>query len=135
MIPLPIIGTVISGITGFFTKKQELKGAVQSAKAKLEIAKVNGEQTIQMTDAEWESLSVQTQQGSWKDEYVTLIITAPFLLIILGSLCSALGFESGPLILQGALDGIQHLTALGMDYGFLINSVVLAAIGLKVWRA
>ena len=135
MIPLPIIGTVISGITGFFTKKQELKGAVQSAKAKLEIAKVNGDQTIKMTDSEWESLSVQTQQGSWKDEYVTLIITAPILLIIIGSLFSALGFDFGPQILSGALDGIRQLKELGMDYGFLINSVVLAAIGLKVWRA
>ena len=135
MLPLTVISTAISGITGYFSKKQDGKAAVKSASAKLAQSKQDGYQSITLTDAEWESLAVQTQQESWKDEYVTIIITAPILMILLGSLSASLGFDHGPLVLQGALDGIVALKALGMDYGFLVNSVVLAAIGLKVWRA
>ena len=135
MIPLPIISTLISGVTGYFTKKQDNKAAIKSASAKLAQTVEGGRQELKLTDAEWESLAVQTQKDSWKDEYVTLIITAPILMILLGSLSASLGFDHGPLVLEGALAGIVALKALGMDYGFLVNSVVLAAIGLKVWRA
>lgn len=135
MIPVPLITSAISGITGFFTKKQELKKAGVTAKSKLDMARLSGSQTIEMTDAEWESLSLNTQNGSWKDEYVTIIITAPLPLIITGSVLAALGFPSGALIVQGTLDAIESMKELGMDYGFLISAVVMAAIGLKVWRA
>ena len=135
MIPIPLITSVISGVSGFFGKKQDIKAAAKSAGAKLAQTKEAGYQNIQLTDAEWESLAVQTQQGSWKDEYVTIIITAPILMILVGSLSASLGFSNGSLVLEGALAGIVALKALGMDYGFLVNSVVLAAIGLKVWRA
>ena len=135
MIPIPIITSIISGVTGHFSKKQDIKSAGKSASVKLANLKESGAQNIKLTDAEWESLSVKTQQDSWKDEYVTIIITSPMVLIIIGSLFSGLGFESGGQILNGSLEGIKQLKELGMDYGFLINSVVLAAIGLKVWRS
>jgi len=32
------------------------------------------------------------------------------------------------------LNGIKALKGLGMDYGFLLNAVVLAAISLKIKR-
>ena len=135
MIPIPLIGSLISGVTGFFTKKQEIKAATKTAAAKLASVKEVGAQNLELTDAEWESLSVQTQQGSWKDEYVTLIITSPIVLILVGAVMAALGFTAGSQILTGTLNGITELKALGMDYGLLVNGVVFAAIGLKVWRA
>lgn len=135
MIPLTIISSLVSGVTGYFTKKQDNKAATKSATAKLAQTKEGGRQKLKLTDAEWESLAVRATQDSWKDEYVTLIITAPILMILIGSLSASLGFEHGPLVLAGALSGIVALKELGMDYGFLVNSVVLAAIGLKVWRA
>ena len=134
-IPIPIIGSIISGITGFFSKKQEIKKASITAKAKLETLKETGAQTLELTDAEWESLSVQTQNESWKDEYITLIITSPFITILVGSIGAALGFDWGTQIVSGTVEGLKQMTNLGMDYGIIINAVVFAAVGLKLWRA
>ena len=135
MIPIPIIGGIISGVSNFFGKKQEIKKASVTAKAKLEQARLEGKQTLEMTDAEWESLAVQTQNNSWKDEYITIVITLPIVFILLGSLLAALGVPGGKEAVQGALEGIKELNQLGMDYGLILNAVVFAAVGLKLWRA
>lgn len=132
-LPIPILGSIVSGITGFFTKKQDLKKAKVSAKAKLDHARLNGEHTLEMTDAEWESLAVK--QDSWKDEYITVIITSPFVTILSGSIAAALGYEWGPKVVQGTQDGLAAMVDLGMDYGVLIMAVTFAAVGLKLWRA
>lgn len=135
MNPLSLVSTVVGGITGFFTKKQEIKQARVSARAKLDSLKEQGSQTLELTDAEWESLSIQTQQDSWKDEYITLIITSPFITILLGSIGAALGYEWGTEVVNGTVQGLQEMKSLGMDYGTIINAVVFAAVGLKLWRA
>lgn len=135
MIPIPIIGSIVSGITGFFTKKQEIKKTRLVAQGKLAQAKQEGQQSLEMTDAEWESLSVQTQNESWKDEYITIIITSPFITILMGSIGAALGFEWGVQVVTGTVQGLREMASLGMDYGTIINAVVFAAVGLKLWRA
>ena len=135
MNPLSLVSTVVGGITGFFTKKQEIKQAKVTARAKLDSLKEQGSQTLELTDAEWESLSIQTQQDSWKDEYITLIITSPFITILLGSIGAALGYEWGTEVVNGTVQGLQEMKSLGMDYGTIINAVVFAAVGLKLWRA
>lgn len=132
---VPIISGAIDLIGGFFTKKQEIKQAKVTAKAKLDQARLTGQQTLEMTDAEWESLAVQTQNNSWKDEYITIIITLPIVGILGGSVMAALGFPTGELLTQGTLNGIKELKELGMDYGLILNAVVFAAVGLKLWRA
>jgi len=135
MNPFAIFSLVTNGITDYFKGKQEIKKASQSAEAKLKQKTLDKEANIELTDAEWESISLKTQQNSWKDEYVTLIITAPIPLIFIGSILTAFSLGSGTAILTGTLEGIKSLKDLGMDYGFLMNAVVMAAIGLKVWRA
>ena len=135
MNPITLISAGISAITGYFGKKQEIKKVAVVANAKLAQAKQDGQQTVTMTDAEWESLSVKTQNESWKDEYITLIITSPFITILADSIGAALGFAWGPQIVTGTVQGLKEMKALGMDYGTIINAVVFAAVGLKLWRA
>jgi 2-iminoacetate synthase ThiH len=135
MLPIPIIGSIISGVAGFFSKKQDIKKVGKIAEAKLAQAKQDGQQTVTMTDAEWESLSVQTQSGTWKDEYITIIITAPIVCILAGTIMAAVGVEAGSQVVTGATEGIKELKKLGMDYGMVLNAVVFAAVGLKLWRA
>jgi len=114
-------------------KKQELRQATQSAKAKLEIIKHTGKQDLDITDAEWESLSLQTQNNSWKDEWVTIIITIPIPMILFGAIWYV--YTGDISLLDGIILGLDKLKALGVDMGFLMKAVVLAAIGIKVWRA
>tara|TARA_R110000772_G_scaffold2839_1_gene10312 strand:+ start:25262 stop:25666 length:405 start_codon:yes stop_codon:yes gene_type:complete len=133
MLGLGLAGKVIGGVTGFFTRKQERKMAESSAKSKLMQSKQDGTQTIQLNDSEWEALSKKAEDGTWKDEYVTIIITMPIPLIMLGAIVAA--FTGNTQLLDGVNQGIVNLTALGLDMGELMWVVVLAAVSVKGYKS
>ena len=58
---IPIVGAVIDIVGNWLNKKQEIKAATKSAKAKIEQKKVDTNAEIALSDSEWEALSVQTQ--------------------------------------------------------------------------
>lgn len=128
-----IAGPLISGVSGYFAKKQEAKSAAASAAAKLAMKKETGSQEIQLTDAEWESIAAKGQGDTWKDEYLTLVISGPIVGVLAGSVWYA--FTGNSNLLDGTLNGVRELRELGLDWDFLTTSVVLAGIGLKMWRA
>ena len=123
---------IVSPITNVFRDREERKKVAISAKAKVEQIKITGDQTIQLTDAEWESLSVQTQHQSWKDEYVTLVITSPIVGLLGGSVYAALTGDIR--VVEGFSEGLKLLKDLEVPMGDLMTAVVLAAVGLKLWR-
>ncbi len=136
MNPLTLITNAITGITkpvaGIFEKREERKKTKVIAEAKIAQTKVEGGQKITLTDAEWESISQKNQNDTWKDEYVTIIITWPYVGIFAGAVW--LAFTGDDRLLTGVNTGIQSLKALGVDMGYLMTAVVLAALGLKMWR-
>jgi hypothetical protein len=77
--------SLIAPIANIFTKKEERKKVKVEGEAKLAIAKQKGETDITLTDQEWEAIGVGKQDSTWKDEYVTIVVTSPILLIIVGS--------------------------------------------------
>jgi hypothetical protein len=129
---IPLIGGIIKGVTGYFKKKQELKSAEETAKIKIKQAHEDATNNLALTDAEWESLAVSKQDSTWKDEYITLIITLPIPMILLGAVYAA--FTGDVRLLTGVNEAIDKLKTLGMDWGELMYTVTLAAVGLKVWR-
>lgn len=128
-----LLGPVIDGVSGHFKGKQEIKKAQITGAAKLAIKKETGDQTIELTDAEWESIAVKSTNDSWKDEYVTIIITLPIIGVMIGAVWNA--FTANDRLLTGTLAGIKELNALGLNWDTLTTAVVFGAIGLKVWRA
>ena len=81
------------------------------------------------SDKEWEALSKEAESGTWKDEYVTIIITLPIPAIMIGAVYQA--FTGDATLLVGINEGIGHLKNLGLDMGELMYIVVLAAVGIK----
>tara|TARA_R110000822_G_C15254454_1_gene487666 strand:- start:78 stop:485 length:408 start_codon:yes stop_codon:yes gene_type:complete len=130
---IPLIGTIVEKVGNYFTKKQETKTAKITGEAKLAMRKETGAQEIALTDAEWEAISAKGLTDSWKDEYVTLIITAPIVGVLVGAVWNA--FTGNDKLLVGTLSGIRELGVLGLNWDTLTTAVVLAAIGLKMWRA
>ena len=123
---------LIGPVAGIFQKKQERKLAKESAKAKLLQSRQDGQQTLEMTDADWESVSTGLQDSTWKDEYVTVSVVSIFNLIVLGGIMSAYGH---PELLEGVTLAIKALAEVGVELGMILTAVVFAAIGLKIWRA
>ena len=127
-----IVAGILSPLSAMYNKRQERKMAKESANAKLAMAKQTGAQNLEMTDAEWEALSIQANQGTWKDEYVTVSIVSVFNLIVLGGILAAFGDKR---LLEGMAVAMQALIAAGVDVGLLMMATVFAALGLKLWRA
>jgi len=128
-----IAGKLIGGVAGFLSKKQDRKMAESTAQAKLVQSKQDNNAAIQFTDGEWEALSKKGENETWKDEYVTIIITLPIPLILLGAIVAA--FTGDTKLLDGVNTGIANLAALGLDMGELMFVVVLAAVGIKGFKS
>ena len=130
---VPIIGNIIDGVSGFFKKREERKKAVETAKIKVKAAKNKAENDLELTDAEWESLAVNKQDTTWKDEYLTVVVTAPLITILVGGIYAA--FTGDASLLEGTKLALREMREVGVDLGELMYAVVLAGVGLKVWRS
>lgn len=130
---IPFVGAIIGGVSKFFTKKQERKMAGETARAKLAQSKEDNHAAVTFTDAEWETLSKKGEGETWKDEYVTIIITLPIPLILLGAVVAA--YTGDTKLLDGVNTGIKNLAALGLNMGDLMYVVVLAAVGIKGYKS
>lgn len=126
-----IVGGILKPVATVFTKRTERKMAKDTIKGKLAQGKQDDDTKIELTDAEWETVNQSMQDKTWKDEYVTVSIVSIFNLIIIGGIAEAFGYSQ---VLVGVVKAVTALTAIGLDLGFLMTAVVLAAIGMKMWR-
>jgi len=127
-----VLGVLASPVTNLVGKWIERRAAKDGLKSKAVMAKQSDSTNITLTDAEWETVNSQNADGTWKDEYVTIIITAPLVGILGGAV--TLAFTGDARLLDGTIAGLTALQALDIDMSFLMNAVVLSAIGLKMWR-
>lgn len=126
--PLPIIGELIGGIgktiTGFFQKRGELKDAKHARKIALENA-------LAKSTADWEITALEAGKFSWKDEFVTVVILLPFIVLFVGLLLDILIPGVGTLVVT-QMDKIWLSFANAPQwYQWSFMAVVGAAIGVK----
>ena len=126
-----IIGGIAKPIAGIFTANTKRKQAKEQGLNEIKKAQVDGENSLNLTDAQWEAVNADNQSGTWKDEYVTVVCTSPYVFIFLGAVVAAFGNDQ---LLHGSMTGVAKLEEIGIDVGYLCEVVVLAAIGLKLWR-
>lgn len=126
---LSLFSNTLSPIKDMYVSRQDRKILAETSKAKLLMAKQDGNQQIQLSQAEWESLALRGNEDSWKDEYVTITMTLWIWLIFVGSLVAA--FTGKTEILDGTISALKVVKELNIDVGFLTEVVVLAAVGHK----
>lgn len=126
-----ILGLFVQPVAKVFEKREERKLAQKRLEGKLAQAKVEGEQQVTFNDQELEHLATQQKANSWTDEYATVSILSVFNLILVGGIAAAFG---EPRVLEGVGIAINALSNAGVDVGFLLEAVTLAAVGLTVWR-
>lgn len=127
-----ILGVIADPLVRILNRRSERKQAKTALKAKAELQKSGQDHETTLTDAEWEVLSMSQQGTTWKDEYALIIGTMPYLMVFLSAIWYA--FTGDYRMMEGTLSGINALDAIGVDVGFIITAVVLAASGLSVWR-
>jgi len=75
---LPLLGPILGGV--FDIGKQYFTNKAEKSKAKheQELAVIKGDQ-------KWDEIQAQNSNDSWKDEYLTIIVTAPFVAMFLAA--------------------------------------------------
>lgn len=124
--------SAINGVIDLFKARNEIRMQREIATAKIKQATLEGQTQLEMSAAQWEAIAIAQTANSWKDEYVTIVITSPLLLFIIGGVYGA--FTGDTRIMLGVTAGIEAIESTGVELGFLMNTVVVAAIGLKFWR-
>lgn len=125
--------SLIAPISNVFIEREQTKQAKLSANAKAAMAKQNGITSVTVTEQEWEATVASGLADTWKDEYVTIVITSPIVLIIIG--CVYFAFTESRALLDATTLAIDTLNKIGVPMATLMQAVVYAAIGLKFWRA
>jgi len=120
-----IASGLVSPITNHFTKKNDNKTKVMQQ----QIQRVMNADDKQ---AEWESIQAESGNNSWKDEWITLIITLPIPIIFFSVILSVM--LDNPLIAEAAKSGVTAIKELVPNYAELLYIVCLAAIGIKAFK-
>ena len=126
---LKFIPDVVGAVSGYMGKREDRKVAKLTINSKLKSAKQNNDHEVILNRQEWESIGQIKQDSSWKDELVTVVIIWPFIQIMLGGM--EVAFFGSTKMLDGLKESLRLLDGLGVDLGYLMATVVLAAIGIR----
>jgi len=116
---IPFIGPLISGIFGIGKQYMTNKAEKTQAKHEREITVIKGDQV-------WDEIQANNSNNSWKDEYLTIILTLPFVAMFL-----AVVFGAEEMVARFKI----AFTVLDQDvpdeYWYLLSVVVAASFGVK----
>lgn len=82
---------LVKPIADIFSKREDRKKAVAIIKSETARAETDGDVAVKLSKAQWEIISKKSEVDTWKDEYITIVVTAPLILIVLGALQAAFG--------------------------------------------
>jgi len=116
---------LVSPITNLFAKRSDNKRKVKQQQIQ---RLMNSDDT----EAEWEAIQAENSNNSWKDEYITVIISFPVPVIFIAVFLSVV--LGDPLYAQGAKAGVDAIKELLPNYEDLLMAVCLAAIGIKAFK-
>tara|TARA_B100000674_G_scaffold475142_1_gene467898 strand:+ start:1102 stop:1485 length:384 start_codon:yes stop_codon:yes gene_type:complete len=111
----PLLGVVADGVKSFAeTKKAKAEQKVIEIKAKTELMQqqIKGE-------ADWDLEAIKNTQGSWKDEYLTILFSIPLLLCFL------------PFTVEYVERGFEALSQTPDWYKYTLGVIVSASFGIK----
>ena len=123
---IPIIGGLIKTAGGLFENWQKRKmvkaeGQVEVEKA-IVVGKVKRANAIAEGEIEYDKIAADGMKHSWKDEWLTLLLSAPFIMCFIPPLQDAVrvGFTV-----------LKDSTPEWYQYCFI--GVIVASFGLKTW--
>lgn len=118
------LGAPAEQLTEYFTEKQRLKMEFKLARLRAKTAEQRArEERAKQADKnnhEWELL--QIRNSGWKDEFVLIVVTVPFIM----------GFI--PVLDKYALHGFAVLEKMPMWYQVMLVTIFFAVYGIRKWQ-
>ena len=109
---LGVAGDVVKGVVNTRKAKAEQKITEIKAKTSLMEKQIKGE-------VDWDLEAIKGTQGSWKDEYLTIIFSIPLLLCFL------------PFTVEYVERGFEALSQTPDWYKYTLGVIVSASFGIK----
>ena len=123
---IPILTQVASLASTWFEGQAQKSAAKTAADVAMKQAEAEVFKRKATSDADWDLESMRGSQNSWKDEYLTLVLSIPLIL------CFIPGME------EVVKNGFQQLDSIPDWYKASFAVVVSASFGvrnlLKIWR-
>jgi hypothetical protein len=107
-----LIGPAIQAVSGYFKDKATIKAA--KVKGQVEVIQIAAKNS-----AEWTMLMAKGAMSSWKDEYVLILLSVPYIL----------SFVPGGA--EYATDGFAALATMPEWYTYSFMTICLASYGIK----
>lgn len=106
------LGEIIGGIAGLGKTWLEGRQKVQEAKINQQVVQINNE-------ANWDVVQAEASKSSWKDEWLTILISIPMVMAFI------------PGLKDEVLNGFSVLADCPEWYQYLIGVVFAASFGIK----
>jgi len=111
---------ILGGVSDHFKAKRALKQAEQNTKLQIELVKAKSVAKKEDADIDMNMIRVQQQEGSWKDEFWTVIFGAMFV--------SAFFFP------DTLREGLAVLGSMDKEIKYLMGVVITTAFGVEVYK-
>jgi hypothetical protein len=116
---LTLIGAVIKGAFGIGQTVLTNRAEVVQAKHDRKLSLIKGEQS-------WDQIQAENSKESWKDEWLTIIFTAPFVgmfvAVLWGNEAMIVRFREAFIVLDNDMPS---------EYWYLLSVIVAASFGVK----
>lgn len=120
-----IFGGLVKPVADAYASHQDRKVRIKEAELQVELAKyaAQAEKYKMALNAEtdWDLRALDQQQFSWKDEYLTLVFSLPFL----GSFV--------PVVQDYVANGWEYVALAPQWYQVCLLGIVAATFGLRWW--
>ena len=124
-------GSVVGAVSSHLQAKAELKQTKATAAAKIAMKQADANAEIQLKQTEWESLALAQGNTSWKDEFVTVILLSPVIVLFVGALWAGIEGGTPDSLLTAGERMIDSLNGIEGEYAYLFSACVLAALGIR----
>ena len=117
---LSILTQVASFATTWFEGKKQKAEAKAMAEAAMEKAKAAVYEKKALSDENWDMTALQNSQSSWKDEYLLLVFSVPFVMAFIPQLQEyvKVGFE----VLENTPEWYRWALAIMISSSFGVRS-------------
>jgi hypothetical protein len=126
------ISAIIGAVGGFFGKREERKSMEKQIDGKIAMQKQGGETQVIFNEQEIDAISKRNEGETWKDEYITIIMTMPLLVLFFSVFIGVL--LNKPELIDAAIKANAAVKDLIPNYQELLGVTITAGLGLRAYK-
>lgn len=126
------ISLIVTAVGGFFGRREDRKTMEKQIDGKIAMQKQGGETQVAFNEQELDAISKRNEADTWKDEYLTLVMTSPLLTTFFGVFVGVL--FNKPEIMEAVTASNKSLLEFVPNYQELLAATIFAGLGLRAFK-